>query len=163
NAAGNALNYLGDPRPGVGLGTNGLPDIVWCQVPAGKFIMGNTTRTNKLAADNERPQHQPELAAFAISKYPISNTQFAAFVRDGGYTDQWRYCWTEAGWRWRTERQRTGPDRYGDIYELPNHPIVGVVWYEALAFCNWLSAKLGQPVMLPSEVQWEKAARGTDG
>ena len=56
-----------------------------------------------------------------------------------------------------------GPRRYGGDFDLANHPVVGVSWYEAVAFCSWLTKKLGRPVMLPSEAQWEKAARGTDG
>jgi formylglycine-generating enzyme required for sulfatase activity len=162
NAAGDALNYLGDPRPGVGLRGDGLPDIAWCAVPAGEFIMGNTEQTDNMAWPNEAPQHTEQIYAhYRISKYPITNSQFAAFARDGGYTDKWRHCWTPAGWQWKGDRR--GPDKHGGIYDLPNHPAVMVTWYEAHAFCNWLSQKLGVAVSLPTEAQWERAARGTDG
>lgn len=56
-----------------------------------------------------------------------------------------------------------GPRRQGGDFDLPNHPVVFVSWYEAVAFCGWLAKKLGQPILLPTEAQWEKAARGTDG
>lgn len=161
NAAGDALNFVDDPRPGVGLRADGVPDIVWCPVPAGAFRMGNTKQTGDMAFANEAPQHEPVLQAFWISKYPVTNLQFQAFVHDGGYSEQWHHCWSKAGWR--MEHGRDAPKRYGGAYDLPNHPVVGVNWYEAQAFCNWLSAKLGQPVRLPTEAEWEKAARGTDG
>jgi formylglycine-generating enzyme required for sulfatase activity len=161
--AGAALNFLGDPRRGVGL-KDGLPDIAWCPVPAGEFLMGNTTQTDEMADEYyEAPQHKLYLEDFAIAKYPVTNAQFEAFVRDGGYTERWHHCWTKAGWRWRTKDNVTGPRKFGVNFDRANHPVVGVSWYEAVAFCKWLSEKLGQAVMLPSEAQWEKAARGTDG
>ncbi len=49
------------------------------------------------------------------------------------------------------------------MYDLPNHPVMAVTWYEAVAFSNWLGKKLGRAVSLPSEAQWERAARHTDG
>ncbi len=110
----------------------------------------------------ETPQHRPTLGAFEISKYSITNAQFEAFVQDGGYTDRcWRSCWTKAGLKWKGDN--TGPNKYGGVFDMPNHPVVGVMWYEAVAYCNWLSQKLGRPVSLPSEAQWERAARHTDG
>ncbi len=163
NAAGNALNEVDDPRPGVGLTKEGLPDIVWCHIPAGKFLMGNTKATDERARYNESPQHEVDVDECWISKYPITNAQYAAFVDDGGYTTQWRHCWTETGWEWRSKYDRTEPRRYGRAFDLTNHPVVGVTWYEAYAFCQWLSAMLGYSVALPSEAAWEKAARGLDG
>lgn len=163
-AAGDALATLGDDRPGVGLTPDGLPDIAWCDVPAGPFTMGNTEETDALAWDDEAPRHEEPLpAAYRISRYLISNAQYDAFVRDGGYTERWRECWTDAGWEWRSDKGWSGPYRYGGAFELPNHPVVGVSWYEAYAFCRWLSAKTGLAVSLPTEAQWEKAARGVDG
>ena len=125
-------------------------------------MMGNTKETDEMAYDDEAPQHTEQIrVAYRISKYPITNAQFEAFVQDGGYTDKWRTCWTAAGWRWKGDRN--GPDTYGGVYDLPNHPAVMVTWYEAQAFCTWLGRKLNMPVALPTEAQWERAARGTDG
>jgi formylglycine-generating enzyme required for sulfatase activity len=163
NAAANGLNYLGDSRRGVGLRSNGLPDLRWMAVPAGEFRMGSDKAADNLAFANEMPPQRLTLAAYRISQYPITQVQYAAFVQDGGYTERWRQCWSQAGWRWRGEQQITAPRRFGGDFDLPNHPVVGVSWAEATAFCRWLSEKLGQPVALPSEAQWEKAARGVDG
>jgi formylglycine-generating enzyme required for sulfatase activity len=112
-----------------------------------------------MAYVDEAPQHTEQIRdPYRISKYPITNAQFDAFVRDGGYTDKWRGCWTRAGWQWKGDRAE--PDKYGGVFDLPNHPAVVVSWYEAVAFCNWLAAKLGHGVSLPTEAQWERAARG---
>ena len=111
-AAGRTLGRLGDPRPGVGLRPDGLPDIAWCDVPAGEFIMGNTKQTDDMAYDDEAPQHTEQIRdPYRISKYPITNAQFDAFVQDGGYTDKWRACWTAAGWAWKGDRHRAGQVR----------------------------------------------------
>jgi formylglycine-generating enzyme required for sulfatase activity len=160
-AAGRTLAHLGDPRPGVGLRNDGLPDIIWCQVPAGPFLMGSDPKRDPQAYDNEKPQHKVDLRAYKIGRYLVTNAQYAAFVEDGGYTDKWEQCWTKAGWKWKGKR--TGPSRYGSNFDLPNHPVVGVTWYEAVAFCNWLTFQLGQAIRLPTEAEWEKAARGADG
>jgi formylglycine-generating enzyme required for sulfatase activity len=166
--AGDVLGRLGDPRPGVGLRDDGLPDIFWCEVPAGPFLMGSAQETHPDAYDQKTPQHEVWLPAFKIARYPISNVQYDTFVRDGGYTERWHGCWTDVGWQ---KKDKTRPDTYGGVYDLPNHPVVGVTWYEALAFCQWLTARLREvgeideewQVRLPSEAEWEKAARGTDG
>ena len=161
-ATGDALNAVGDERRGVGLRPDGVPNIEWCDVPAGAFTMGNTKQTDEMAFDDEEPQHsEPMPRAYRISKYPVTNSQFAAFVADGGYTEKWRRCWTDAGWKEKGDRSE--PEKWGGAYDLPNHPAVLISWYEAAAFCNWLSEKLGHRVGLPTEAQWEKAARGTDG
>jgi len=173
-AAGRALAKLGDPRPGVGVdpGT-GLPDVLWCYVPPGPFLMGEGKEQHR----NERITE-----GYLISRYPVTNAQFAVFVEAGGYREQ-RY-WTKAGWKWKEQGGRTEPRGYGDPFNLPNHPVVGVTWYEAVAFCRWLQEQIangewqvwrgGQvevrrveaqsiAVRLPSEAEWEKAARGVGG
>jgi hypothetical protein len=159
--AGDALARLGDPRPGVGVvGTHGdvlLPDIGWCEVPAGSVRWHG----GKMI----------ELPAFWIGKYPITQAQFAAFVRDGGYTERWRRCWSDEGWDAKTRWNLTGPRSYGGSFDLSNHPAVGVTWYGAKAFCRWLTERLraagaleqGQEIALPTEAQWLRAAQGTDG
>jgi formylglycine-generating enzyme required for sulfatase activity len=167
--AGRALALAQDPRPGVGLREDGLPDIEWCEVPAGPFLMGSTD-ADEMAYDDEKPQHAYEIErAYAISRYPITNAQYAAFTQAGGYTER-RY-WTAAGWAWREGEGIIGPRDFGAPYTLGNHPRVGVSWYEAVAFCRWLTEVLrvhgelteNQEIRLPTEPAWEKAARGTDG
>jgi formylglycine-generating enzyme required for sulfatase activity len=120
---------------------------------------------------NVKPAHSVTLPAFQISQYPITNAQFHAFVDVGGYREG-RY-WTEAEgagyWRdgkfkgWLDDEPRDRPYDYGSPYNLANHPVVGISWYEAVAFCRWLSEQSGHLVRLPSEAEWEKAARGPDG
>ncbi len=152
-AAGRVLGRLGDQRKGIGLGADGVPEIDWVAIPPGPFLMGDEKRAVTL--------HH----GFQIARYPVTNAQYQAFVADGGYTEAWRQCWTDEGWEWKTEKQRQGPDdhRREVVFLLANHPRVGVAWYEAWAFSRWLGEKLGQPVVLPSEHQWERAARGGNG
>ncbi|MCI0692709.1 SUMF1/EgtB/PvdO family nonheme iron enzyme [candidate division KSB1 bacterium] len=157
--AGFVLGQLGDPREGVST----LP--VWVELPGGRFMMGSNE-----GGDNEKPLHEVELSPFKISKYPITNAQFEMFMNDRGYDNKdW---WSEAGWKYRQERNWEAPRLWRDeSFNLPNQPVVGVSWFEAEAFCNWLSAEsLGQRaegkkliVRLPTEAEWEFAARGKDG
>lgn len=99
---------------------------------------------------------------YEIAKYPVTNAQFAKFIEAGGYnTQKW---WTEAGWNQKQSDNWTEP-RYwqnskfnGDL-----RPVVGVSWYESVAFCLWLSAVTGEKIMLPTEEQWQYAAQGDDG
>ena len=173
-AAGVNLAHLSDnsgndPRPGVGLDENGLPNIAWHEIPAGTFLMGSTDN-DKLAYDDEKPQHEQNiLKAYQISRYPITNIQYKAFIQAGGYEEE-RY-WTEAGWEWRKKNEIIAPREFRHPFGLPNHPIVGVSWYEAVAFCRWLTGQFREQnqlekdyiISLPIEPQWEKAARGTEG
>lgn len=143
-AAGDTLGWLGDPRPGV---CTLEPELV--PVAAGKFLMG------------EEELHEIEIAQpYAIGRYPVTNAQYQLFMEDGGYTEKWQQCWTEEGWQWKGNR--SGP-RDNDGYTLPNQPRVGVSWYEAVAFVRWLAEKTGKPYRLPTEAEWERAARHTDG
>ncbi len=128
-----------DDRKGVGLDARGIPDIDWVEVPASDFVY----------QDGER-RH---LETFWIGRYPVTHAQFDAFIQDRGYDD-------DRWWRGLSERI-CAPIAPG--WSLANHPRQAVNWYEAMAFCAWLSHRLGYPVTLPTEVQWEKAARGTDG
>ncbi|MCL4863914.1 MAG: SUMF1/EgtB/PvdO family nonheme iron enzyme, partial [Caldilineaceae bacterium] len=163
---GRALGKLGDPRPGVGvLVRNGvrLPDIDWVPIEAGPFVMGSDKQKDPRAFQDEFPQFTCTLITqpYRMGRYPITVAQYACFVDGGGYRE--RDFWTDAGWDWVQREGIEGPDVYRDIFQTPNHPQVGVSWYEAMAFCRWLSEALGQTVTLPSEAQWERAARFTDG
>ena len=111
------------------------------------------------AQTDEQPQHTVYLDAYQISKYEITNNQYEAFMDAGGYSNS--AYWTADGWSWRTTNSITEPyywssGSYNSGPSFPNHPVVGISWYEAYAFCQWAGGHL------PTEAQWEKAARGTD-
>jgi len=169
--AGDSLAQLGDSRPGVGVDPEtALPDIVWFNIPAGLFMMGSTN-DDKMASSGEKPRHCNEsiTESYLIGRYPVTNIQFNTFVKAGGYRER-RY-WTKAGWAWMEGKGRIRTDDYSESLKLPNHPVIGVTWYEAVAFCHWLTERLrergkltaDEEISLPTETQWEKAARGTDG
>ena len=169
-AAGRALGLLGDPRPGVGVVRARyivpVPDIDWIAIPAGPFEMGSDKSVDSMARNNETPQFTCHLITkpYRIARYPVTVAQYSTFVQAGGYAE--KNWWTNAGWAWRWEWRKkgeiTGPKQYREVIQTPNHPVVGISWYEAVAFCAWLSEQMGYQVELPSEAQWERAARHTD-
>ena len=161
--AGFALGKLGDPREGVCT----LPPV-FVQLPGGKFVMGSDD-----GRDDEKPPHEVEVSPFKISKYPITNAQFEIFMNDGGYkNEKW---WSKAGWEYRQKENWEQPRVWdNDDYNLPNQPVVGVSWFEAEAFCRWLTEQMAKGeergakgerriVRLPTEAEWEFAARGKEG
>jgi len=160
--AGATLGMLGDDREGIGL-ANALPDIKWVRVEKGPFFMGSDPAVDKDARESDTPSFECDLIKepFLISKYLVTVGQYQAFGNAGGY-DREKY-WTKAGWQWRVADKIVAPDVDHDLLQTPNHPQVRVSWYEAMAFCSWLSEETGKPVALPSEAQWERAARHTDG
>ena len=149
--AGVALGQLGDERKGVGA-KNGLPDIDWIEIQPGSFKMGEGEQ--QFDCDLIRQ-------SYGISRYPATVAQYQAFIDEGGYGEE-RF-WTKDGWKWKQSRKIPGPEDYDPVFQTLNHPRVGVSWYEAVAFCRWLSERLNRNVSLPSEAQWERAARHTDG
>jgi len=99
---------------------------------------------------------------YSIAKYPITNAQFAKFIEAGGYSQaKW---WTYEGWTECALKQWTEPRFWRDSrWNHPEQPVVGVSWYEALAFCLWLRAVSGENIALPTEEQWQYAAQGDTG
>ena len=141
------------------------------QVPAGEFVMGSDPSKDATAYDNETPQHKLYLPDYWIGKYPVTVAQFAAFVKATGYQttaekDGRAYAYTGSEWKdikgadWQHPR---GPRSNVQHAERANHPVTLVSWNDAVAFCQWASQITGRTVRLPSEAEWEKAARGTDG
>jgi formylglycine-generating enzyme required for sulfatase activity len=144
-AAGDVLGYLGDPRVG---------ELV--DARAGAFTMGDSRE------DDEKPQHVLSLPDYRIGRYPVTISEFSGFMQDGGYEEmRW---WTEAGLAVKRREDWTQPRWWDDSrFNRPNQPVVGVSWYECLAYCNWKRATTKAPCRLPSEAEWEKAARDPDG
>ncbi|CAG0940810.1 Hercynine oxygenase [Anaerolineae bacterium] len=143
-------------------------------ISAGKFLMGTSDselkEITKLDKDKnyqdwikrEVPQHEVTLSAYAIGRYPVTNSEFKRFIDDNGYTT--REYWTDAGWKQKEADSWTKPRYWDDpMWNDPSQPVVGVSWYEAIAFCSWLSKKTGKHHRLPTEAEWEYAARGRDG
>lgn len=127
-----------------------LPDHLFFEpetvlIPAGPFWMGS--RPGPGVAEHEIPQHAVYLSAYRIGRFPVTNAQYAEFVRQSG-----RLVAPELGWA--GQRPMAGQEQ---------HPVSGVTWYEALAYCAWLSQATGRTYTLPNEAQWEKEARGVDG
>jgi formylglycine-generating enzyme required for sulfatase activity len=145
--AGEILGILGDPR------IKPPPMVI---VETGEFTMGSKE------SEDEQPIHRVYLDAFMIGKYPVTNEEFKTFMSDDGYKK--KEFWTPEGWQWLKEENITCPWFWHDRkWNGPNFPVVGVSWYEAAAYAQWLSQKTGDRYGLPSEAQWEKAARGSTG
>jgi formylglycine-generating enzyme required for sulfatase activity len=143
--AGRVLAVLGDPRPGVGVDrASGLPDLVWCPVPSGTLQMGSDKEDEYAYEDEYGPAGQPfpvEVAPFFVAAYPLTVAQFRPFVEGDGYTN--RDYWTPDGWERREREGWTAPHYWNELHwHLNNHPLVGVSWYEAVAYCRWLTEKL---------------------
>jgi iron(II)-dependent oxidoreductase len=131
-------------------------------VPAGPFTMG--TSTDPWALDNERPAHQVVVPAFHLDAAPVTNAGYAEFIDDGGYTDErW---WTAEGWahrvdaglvaplHWQRDGGRWWYTRFGRTEPIrPDEPVVHVCFHEARAYARWAGKRL------PTEIEWEKAAR----
>ncbi|CAG1007839.1 gamma-glutamyl hercynylcysteine S-oxide synthase [Anaerolineae bacterium] len=162
--AGRIINLVpgGDPRPGV-LDFN----IPWGKVPAGKFTFGGDLNKNNLTTQQIDLSYD-----YWIALYPVTYAQYKQFIADNGYTEKHRDCWTDAGWQWKRDEITPGVYWKDPHFDLPNHSVVGVTWYESYAFTQWLNkqslvilptAPTGYKLRLPTEAEWEKAARYPDG
>ena len=133
------------------------------RVPAGEFVMGSPEGQG--SDDDEDPQHSVSLDDYWIDRTEVTNAMFARFVDETGYLtdaekdglgtvfDSSTQDWSEIqGANWRHPR---GPE--SSLDGLADHPVVQVSWNDAVAYCEWAGKRL------PSEAEWEKAARGTDG
>ena len=138
-------------------------------IPAGEFLMGSNPAVDTNATAHELPQHKMSLDAFYIGKTPVTVAQFAVFAEATGYKttaeqyghgfnlikDQWEAI---QGAHWRSPR---GAESI--VQEKRTHPVTLVSWYDALAFCDWVTKITHSNVSLPSEAEWERAARGESG
>jgi hypothetical protein len=137
-AIGMRLSEIGDPRPGVGLRDDGVPDILWCEIPEGKVGVEG--------------QGRREVAPFRIAAYPITYAQYRAFLEaDDGYRSA----------RWWDELQHESEPGQ-QLRPYASYPADNVACWDAMAFCRWLSRRLGFEVRLPEEWEWQWAAQGAD-
>jgi formylglycine-generating enzyme required for sulfatase activity len=116
------------------------------QIPAGPFLMGSPP--GEKIPDEESPQHEVTVPAYRMGEYPVTNAEYAEFIK--------------------RNLQQTVPKKAGWFLREPpdgklHHPVVGVSWYDARAYCRWLSEETGRTYRLPTEAEWEKAARGENG
>ncbi|MFZ4701221.1 MAG: SUMF1/EgtB/PvdO family nonheme iron enzyme [Candidatus Methylumidiphilus sp.] len=177
-AAGDTLGTLGDPRFDPGLchlpclyRGDAEPLFGFVEIAPGPFWMGSE-KGDKDARDNEFGNKNPLTIPYPyrIARYPVTVAQFGAFIEDGGYADAafWK---NDAAWRWLKSETRTGPADWDGQRLHPNRPVSSVTWYESMAYCAWLETKLqamgrmpqGHVIRLPSEAEWEKAARWRSG
>jgi formylglycine-generating enzyme required for sulfatase activity len=141
----------------------------WIRIPAGTFLYGDMKK-NKAIKES-----------FSIQKYPVTNLQFKRFIQDNGYDK--KDFWSADGWAWRVSIYETRTNeslkdrlkghpvkkRHEPYFRHDNKwnnllaPVVGVSWFEAEAYGNWLAQQLGHTVRLSTEYEWERAARGTEG
>ncbi len=148
--AAEALGKAGDPRLD--------PDHPerWVEIPEGTFLMGaqdEDPRKPNYDAEAyfwESPVHEVRLDHFAISRFPVTVSEFQRFIEDNGYQ-------REALWKAGGFGQFQAPRDWLTQTQFPNRPVVGVSWFEAAAYVEWSGCRL------PSEAEWERAARGTTG
>ncbi|MDS4058356.1 MAG: SUMF1/EgtB/PvdO family nonheme iron enzyme, partial [Candidatus Contendobacter sp.] len=198
--AGDVLGELGDPRfdptlfflPSRYQGQL-EPKLGFIEISAGPFVMGSRKiDPNAYYAEFGNPKQLCIPYTYWIARYPVTVAQYQCFVEDRGYENPaW---WTETGWSWRQgkwdrllaaevwqyQRQarpaksRAMPFWWDDQILYPNRPVMGICWFEALAYCGWLNDALRRSgkasffkderylVRLPTEAEWEKAARNGD-
>src|SRR5262249_828090 len=122
-----------------------------CEVPAGTFLMGSTQKGVHIS---EKPQCAINVAAFAIGTYPVTVAEYLLAVTAGAVpepqdpsTGQGREYLHASRFTWTQQQQR------------PDHPVVCVTWNDARDYCQWLTRMTGDQWRLPTEAEWEKAAR----
>ena len=112
-----------------------VPEPSLIRIPEGWFWMGSKT-----GQDNEKPVHRVWIAAFELAACQVTNAEYARFLARSG---------------------KTRPPLFDDPnFSGPEQPVVAVSWFEAVEYCHWLSAMTGRRYRLPTEAEWERAARG---
>jgi formylglycine-generating enzyme required for sulfatase activity len=138
------------------------------RIPAGEFRMGSDGAKDENAQDDELPQHRVSLGEYWIGKNPVTVDQYGVFAGASGWCstaekEGWAHGWTGAKWEqiqganWRQPRGAGS-----SMQNKQDHPVTCVSWDDASEYCKWLSRITGKTFRLPSEAEWEKAARGTD-
>lgn len=176
----NALGIIGDTREGVGIGQDDLlPHHAWLPVGATKraFTMGATRRIQNTvceqktggkswgastAFDREIPTRRIVISPFYLSKYQTTIKQFLAFVNaEDGYCEERWWKWCNIAWEWF--QQNVNESRVSELCKMANlrmnYPVTNINFLEATAYCLWLSKKTGEHIRMPTEGEWEYAAK----
>jgi formylglycine-generating enzyme required for sulfatase activity len=133
------------PRPGQRAPAPTLLEPEMIPIPAGEFLMGSDPDRDAISSESEKPQHTLHLPDYSISKTLVTNAQFLAFVKATRH---------KPPPHWKAGAPPRGQDQ---------HPVVYVSWHDALDYIRWLAEATDKPYRLPSEAEWEKAARGIEG
>ncbi|MFZ4658348.1 MAG: SUMF1/EgtB/PvdO family nonheme iron enzyme [Caldilineaceae bacterium] len=172
------------PTPTLGIGATKvitLPSglaMTFVYVPGGEFLMGSTEAQVDAAwalckqyhsdcqrdtFTDELQQHSVSVEPFWIMQTEVTNAQYRAFIADKGYETE--TFWGTNGWAWRQANRAVAQpaDWENERFKGDEQPVVGVSWYEARAYARWLAAETKLDIRLPTEAQWEKAARGPEG
>jgi len=144
---GERLDYVGDNRPGVGLRPDRLPDIAWCPIKGRDVTLQ--------LGDDPMETFTRRVLSFEMARYPVTTVQFRAFFED---------CYRDKRWKLPPgfpEHRMTAehPVRWAN---RNNHAVNSVNWWDAAAFCHWLSVQLNCTIRLPTEFEWQLAATGGD-
>ena len=107
----------------------------WVEIPAGEYLMGQDD-----GRDEERPAHRVRVGAFLLCRRQVTNAEYDRFLVATG--------------------RASSPLRAAPALSRPEQPVVAVSWFDAVSYCDWLAAELGRPFRLPTEAEWERAARG---
>ena len=137
-----------------------IPETVLVQ--GDTFTMGCTKEQEPYCNDDEKPAHKVQVSTFRMGKYEVTNEQFAAFLNEKGNREEEGYEWVDL------EGDYNGvvcgieeiKGQFQAKKGLEKHPMIYVSWYGARAYAQWLSEKTGQNWRLPTEAEWEFAARG---
>ena len=131
------LGYVGRKIDGVAVLTPPL-----CPVPSGKFLMGSDPRRDPEAHHSEQPQREVDVPAFRIARFPVTVAEYYWAIQAGAVGE---------------------PPEWEQQFRRPEHPVVQISWKGAVKYSGWLAEVTGEPWRVPTEEEWEKAARGTDG
>ncbi|MFN0035018.1 MAG: SUMF1/EgtB/PvdO family nonheme iron enzyme [Saprospiraceae bacterium] len=128
-------------------------------IQGGTFQMGSS---DSEAGSDEKPTHKVTVSSFYLSKYEVTNAEFVKFLNEKGNQTEGGATWANLDGKYNDERCRISQS--GSTFKVEsgyeNYPIIFVSWYGATAYCKWLAAKTGKNYRLPTEAEWEYAARG---